>query len=175
MNVRPANPADLDRCEHLDGGYRTGYIWQMQTTALADRMETTFQRIRTPRPLDVPCPNPPSDLYGDWRRNECLLVACERTTVFGYLDMTVQRAEWHGWLEHLVVEQGVRRQGIGTLLLVAAERWACGSELAAISVALQSRNDPGVQLCQRRGFGFRGYLDRYFANGDPALIYTLYL
>ena len=175
MNVRPANPADLDRCERLDGNYGTGHIWQVQTSVAQERIDTTVRRVRKPRAIEVAYPDLSRDLYTDWRRNECLLVANERATIFGYLDMTVQRSDWQGWLLHLIVDRAVRRQGIGTMLLSTGIHWARGSELSAVSVALQSRNDPAIQLFLKQGFSYRGCLDRYFGNGDPALIYTLYL
>ena len=175
MNLRPANPADLDGCERLDGAYHTDHVWQMQVDMRPDNVGTTFRRVRTPRPIEVPYPNPPGDLYAAWRRKECLLVAYERTAVLGFLQVTVSRGDWRGWLEHLIVQRAVRRQGIATSLLDAAERWAHGSELGSISVTLQNRNDPAVQLFTRRGYAYRGYLDHFFANRDPGLIYTLYL
>lgn len=175
MIVRPANPADLDRCERLDGNYTTGHIWQVHTAVGQERINTTLRRVRTPRVIEVSYPGPPRDLYADWRRNECLLVASERATIFGYLDLTVERSDWQGWLLHLIVDRAVRRQGIGSMLLAAGTEWARGSELDSLSVSLQSRNDPAVQMLLKQGFRYRGSLDRYFDNGDAALIYTLYL
>jgi len=122
MNYRPATIADIHQCERLDGSYVTDYVWQMEEAATADSVGVTFRRTRTPRRMDVPYPRDMQDLYEDWQRNECFLVAEELGSVYGLLDMTVRHWRWHGWIEHLVVDRSTRDRGLATRLLASSSR-----------------------------------------------------
>ncbi|MFH1085520.1 MAG: GNAT family N-acetyltransferase [Chloroflexota bacterium] len=173
MNVRPALLAELDRCQRLDGAYSTSYVWQMEQTTELERVAVTFRRARVPRTVQVVYPRPLDDLFEDWRQRECFVVAEDAVSVAGFLDMLVDRVRWQGWIKHLLIHRPFRRQGVANLLLEAAERWGRGSELGSINITLQPKNDPAVGLLLKRGYAFRGYMDRYFANNDPGLIYYL--
>jgi ribosomal protein S18 acetylase RimI-like enzyme len=175
MNVRPALFADLDRCQRLDGGYSTAYVWQLDETVEPEQIAVVFRRTRVPRTVQVPYPRPLDDLFEDWRRRECLLVAEDAGSVAGFLDMVVDPERWQGWVQHLLIHRPFRRQGVANLLLDAAERWARGSELTSINITVQPKNDPGISLLLKRGYGFRGFTDRYFGNNDAGLIYTMSL
>lgn len=173
MKVRPATVGDLDLCEELDASYLTNYAWQMSETTRSDRVGATFQRVRLPRQMGVKYPCKVDDLLEDWRRSECLLVACEGRELVGYLDMIVESRGWQGWIKHLVVHRAWRRQGVATRLLEVAEDWARSSRLYAVTAVVQNKNDPAINLCINRGYAFRGFIDYYFNNGDLGLLYSL--
>ncbi|MCD6421849.1 GNAT family N-acetyltransferase [bacterium] len=175
MNIRPATIADLARCERLDGSYSTQYVWQLDEDSEQENLTITLRRLRLPRRMTVPYPRETEDLFRDWQRSECFLVADEEGTILGFLDMVVHRWRWQGWIEHLLVHPPYRRKGVANLLLAAAERWARGSELSAITIALQSKNDPAIRLLLKRGYTFSGFIDHYYSNGDIALLYALEL
>jgi GNAT superfamily N-acetyltransferase len=175
MIVRPATFADLDRCEKLDGSSSTGHIWHIEETVNSDAIAVTFRRTRIPRYMELPYPRSVGPLFEHWKRRECFLVAQDAGSVAGFLDMTVNREQWQGWIEHLMVHRPFRRQGVAGLLLEGAERWARGSELRAINVVVQTKNDPAIRLLVERGYAFRGYVDQYFDNGDLGLVYCLNL
>ena len=93
----------------------------------------------------------------------------------GYLDMAVRRWQWQGWIKHLIVHRPYRRQGIATLLMQSAERWARGAVLRAIIAETQTKNDPAICLYTKLGFSFCGFIDRYYTNGDISMLYSLNL
>jgi GNAT superfamily N-acetyltransferase len=175
MDIRPGNIADVDRCERLDTSYATDYVWQMDETSSLDRITINFRRMRSPRRMEVIYPRGTQDLYADIQHHECFLVASELATIFGYLDMRVSHWQWQGWIEHVIVNKPHRRRGIATRLLQAAERWARQSQLSTITVPLQPKNDPAICFFLARGYAFSGFIDRYFNNGDMALLYALTL
>jgi GNAT superfamily N-acetyltransferase len=111
-------------------------------------------------------------LLEDWKCRECFLLAEEALSVAGFLDMTVEREGWQGWIRHLVIHRPFRRQGVASVLLEAAEAWARGSELTRVTAVLQTKNDPAIRLLMGHGYAFRGYIDRYFGSGDMAMLYT---
>lgn len=175
MIFRSATIADIQQCERLDGSYSSEYVWQMEESANADVIGVSFRRTRTPRRMEVSYPRITLDLNEDWQRNECFLVAEELGSVYGFLDMTVRHWRWHGWIEHLVVDRPARDRGLATRLLETAEHWGRGSELESITIPVQPKNDPAIRLVARRGYTFGGFVDRYYTNGDVALLFILRL
>lgn len=175
MRIRPATIADIERCERLDGSYITNYVWQIDETVSGETIDVHLQRMRLPRQVEVAYPRVPQNLYEDWQRNECFLIAGELAAILGYLDITVSRWQWAGHIEHLVVDRDHRRQGIATRLLEAAERWAKGSGLTRLTVAMQTKNDPAFCLFSKLGYSFQGVIDHYYNNGDVAILYSLNL
>jgi ribosomal protein S18 acetylase RimI-like enzyme len=175
MRIRPAMLGHLELCEQIDGSYTTDYVRQMEESRTPERVSVTFRRERIPRRVRVSYPQDTKTLYDNWRRNECFLVAQEAGVVLGYLDMTVRRRNWEGWINHLVVDASARRRGIGSLLLSTAQRWARGSELVAVTAVVQNKNEPAIQFFTAQRYSFRGFIDRYYGNGDVGLIYTRFL
>ncbi|MBN1399800.1 MAG: GNAT family N-acetyltransferase [Anaerolineae bacterium] len=162
---------DADRCRRLSGAYATGHLWQVDESIEQDRIALVLSRIRIPRPLQVPYPGDVGDLLDHWKRRECFLVAEDAGSVAGFLDVTVDHDSWEAWVQHLIVHPPYRRQGVAMMLLEGAEQWTRGSRLRSLTAALQPKNDPAIQLFAKRNYTFRGLIDRYFGNGDVALLY----
>ena len=173
--VRPARIVDIEQCERLDGSYATDSVWQMEESQTPDKVVAAFQQMQVPRSVQVAYPRSLRDLTDDWKRGECFLVIEEWGKVWGYLDMIVQHWRWQGWIEHLVVHPSYRRRGLATRLLEAAEHWARGSELETVTAVLQTKNGPAIRLLTQRGYVFRGFMDKYFENGDVGLFFSLSL
>lgn len=173
IRVRSATIADIDPCERLDTSFSTQYVWRIEEVIRPEEILVTFRRTRLPRAMDLQDPRLREDLFQVWQQSRCFLVAEGEGTVVGYLSMVVDRRTWQGRIEHLAVHRPFRRQGVATLLLDGAEKWARGSALKGITIVVQNRNDPAINLLPRRGFAFRGYIDGYFENGDLGLVYTL--
>lgn len=174
MRIRPANLADVERCQALDASYTTSYVWQMEEQREAARVAASFQRMRLPRPARVRYPRDFESLLGDLRRHECFLVADDQFEIVAYLDMTVCRWRWWAEIQHLVVAPAYRRRGIASHLLNASIQWAQGSTLRGVDIALQSKNDPAIELLTTCGFEFNGYADCYYGS-ELALFYALRL
>lgn len=175
VTIRRATIADIEQCAKLEGSYLTDHVWQMEETVTAEGISVVFRRVRIPRYMEVAYPRRTDDLKRDLLRNECFLVADEPGLILGYLDMTVQRWQARGWIEHLVVQPSHRRQGIATHLLEAARQWARHNNLVAIVAVVQTKNDPAMRLLTKLGYAFAGFVDHYFNNGDVGLLYSLQL
>ena len=66
----------------------------------------------------------------------------------------------------------LRRQGIGSALLLAAEEWGSTHDCRRLVLEMQPKNYPAIQMAQKLGFDFCGYNDRYFAKHDIALFFA---
>jgi GNAT superfamily N-acetyltransferase len=172
MIVRPAELADLKACLEIDHSYVTDHVWQMEEREVKGRVTVVFRTARLPRSMRVQYPKDYDNLLESWRRGECFLVAEEDGEVRGYLDMSVQ--SWHltGWIDHLAIAKDYRRRGIGTNLVKKAAQWAREQGLQRLMLEIQTKNYPALCFCQKNGFAFCGFNDRYYTNQDIALFFA---
>jgi GNAT superfamily N-acetyltransferase len=76
------------------------------------------------------------------------------------------------WVTDLVVIRRLRRQGIGSALLLSAQDWARGRGCFRLVLEMQPKNYPAICLAQKLGFDLCGYNDRYYTNHDIALFFA---
>ena len=172
MIIRPAELTDLKACLEIDHSYVTNHVWQMEEKEGKGRVTVIFHTARLPRSMRVKYPKDYDNLLASWRRGECFMVAEEGGEVRGYLDLSVQA--WHltGWIDHLAVAKDYRRQGVGTALLKKAAEWGRQRGLGKLMLEIQTKNYPAICFCQKNGFAFCGFNDRYYTNQDIALFFA---
>jgi ribosomal protein S18 acetylase RimI-like enzyme len=181
MQIRPAELEDLEVCLNMDHSYLTDHVWQMDVQEGKSRVTVNFRTVRLPRPVHVRYPRDRDALTADWHRRDCFLVATtekdlqgqETRLVVGYLTMSEQ--DWHntGWVADLVVAPEHRRKGIASQLLRIGKEWARRAGLQRLLIEVQTKNHPGLCFLEKQGFSFCGYNDRYYANQDIALFFSL--
>jgi ribosomal protein S18 acetylase RimI-like enzyme len=123
-------------------------------------------------------------LLADWHHRDCFLVVGvqeddaaqtpkEESSIVGYLTMAAH--DWHktGWIADLVVAPEYRRRGIATRLLRVGAEWAYQAGLGRLMIETQTKNYPAIRFLERQRFSFCGYNDRYYANQDIALFFSL--
>jgi ribosomal protein S18 acetylase RimI-like enzyme len=180
MRIRPAELEDLEGCLNLDHSYLTDHVWQMDVQEGKLRVTVNFRTVRLPRPVHVKYPRDRDALAAEWHRRDCFLIATTEGTqgqetrpIAGYLTMGEQ--DWHktGWVSNLVVAPEHRRKGIAGQLLRMGKEWARGAGLQRLLVETQTKNHPALCFLDKQGFSFCGYNDRYYANQDIALFFSL--
>lgn len=175
VNIRPAVSSDLPLLLQIDPGYTTECVWQMSSSDEDGQVSVTFRNVRLPRSMRVTFPRPLDALVEDWPRRACYLVAETENSPKGFLTVTLGSAPGTGWIADFAVERRVRRQGYGSALLVAARQWARANGLQRLVIETQSKNHPAISFCEKHGFAFCGYNDRYYPNQDIALFFGLTL
>jgi ribosomal protein S18 acetylase RimI-like enzyme len=181
MVIRPAELEDLEACLSLDHSFLTERVWQMDVQEATSGATINFRTVRLPRPVHVKYPREREALLADWHRRDCFLVATVDESepehpgrpIVGYL--TMGASEWHrtGWVADLVVAPEHRRQGIASQLLHAGRGWALEAGMSRLVVETQTKNYPAMCFLERHGFSFCGYNDRYYANQDIALFFSV--
>jgi ribosomal protein S18 acetylase RimI-like enzyme len=172
MIVRPADLTDLKACLEIDHSYVTSHVWQMEESEAPGELTVIFRTARLPRSMRVKYPKDYDNLLESWRRGECFLVAEEGDVVRGYLDMSVQPWNLTGRVANLAVARDHRRKGAGTALLQKAVEWSRQRGLRRLMLEIQTKNYPAICFCQKNGFAFCGFNDRYYTNQDIALFFA---
>lgn len=175
MNIRPAQPRDLDFCLSLDPSYETDYVWQMETTRAPGAISVGFRVTRLPRTMRVSTTIVRDILLEHFEQGECFLVAEERNEIRGYLDASMDMWKRVAWINHLTVAQQHRRSGVGGALVRATMDWTHAHNLDTVMVETQTKNYPASSLFQKHGFAFCGFNDHYYSSRDIAIFFALTL
>lgn len=172
IKIRPATSADIPSLIGLDHTYTSDYAWQMEVAAEEGMLGVSFRQIRLPRSVRVDYPRPVQALAEEWSKRDGLLVAMLNDELVGYIGLKVEAAPATAWISDLVVMRRLRRQGIGSGLVLAAQDWALQHGCKRLVLEMQPKNHPAIQMAHKLGFDFCGYNDRYYANHDIALFFA---
>jgi GNAT superfamily N-acetyltransferase len=172
VQILRVDRSDLKDCRALDHSYTTTHAWQFGEQGDGDMLSFTLRPVRLPRRAHFAYPKPLDHLVHDWRDSPCFLVAREEGTVWGYINLRVQRWQRTGWIEHLVVAPVRRREGIGSALLMRATDWATAHHLERLMADVATSNYGAIRFLQVHHFAFCGFHDRYYANRDIALFFA---
>lgn len=172
LEIRQAAAQDIQDIVMLDHDYETEYVWQMELASAEQKMGAHFRPTRLPRAMKVSYPRDIQSINENWKKYSLLLVAYENENLLGYIGAKNSVISQGAWISDWAVLNIKRRQGIGTQLLLACQKWALQKKLGTVSIEMQSKNMPAARLVQKMGFEFSGYHDRYYANQDIALFFT---
>lgn len=173
IQIRPAIESDIPSLVAFDHSYTSDHVWQMELQAGNGEIAVRFREVRLPRSVRVEYPHSPKDLALDWKTRSGLLVAVLEGQPVGYVSLMQNVVPFATWITDLVVALRLRRQGIGSALMLAAQEWASTRpESRRLVVEVQPKNHPAVCLVQKLGFDFCGYNDHYFANHDLAIFFS---
>ncbi|MDQ6692941.1 MAG: GNAT family N-acetyltransferase [Chloroflexota bacterium] len=201
VEIREAETDDLRACLSLDDSYTSTHTWQIEavrgepgtvlynlnsSVMLGDTpLSITFRPIKLPRARKVLGPvaavlkdgseSAQMSKLQAWSAADMVLVAQQGSKLCGYIVITLVPSSGIGWISSLVVAISMRRQGVGSMLMAAARRWARyggGISTRAFMLETPTKNYPAVAFCRKEGFTFCGYTDYSFNNGDIVLLFA---
>lgn len=175
IEIRPALLEDLNAIVQLKQTYQTTAVWQMERMPGEADFHVGFREVRLPRTIKVEVPNQPEFTTVTFTQPSGLLVATIPEGVVGYILVREQSIPKTAWVEGLTVREDLRRKGIGSALVVAAQDWARSRRLMRIVLEMQSKNIPAIHMALGLGYEFCGYHDQYYANRDIALFFGKFL
>ncbi len=175
IEIRPTTPADIPILVSLEHTFQTSHVWQMERLMDGSEMSITFREVRLPRTVRVEYPYPTSALEKNWMEHAVMLTAVMQDDPVGYLRVNDQLVEDSAWVSAIVVREALRRKGIGTALVMAAQQWAAHRGLRRMILEMQSKNYPAVCFAQKMGYDFCGYNDHYYINQDIGVFFARFL
>lgn len=172
IEIRPAEPDELNAVLALNPHFASEYVWQMELDPQGGQsggrftplIAVRFRQVRLPREVRVEYPRSTSLLSEELPRRSGLLVGELAGRLVGYAALSLGRAPGAVWVTDLVVDRPFRRQGIGTGLLLAVSEWAATMDESTVILEMQPKNYPAIQLADKLGFDFCGYNDIYYGN-----------
>lgn len=172
IEIRPAIASDIPALMAIDHTYSSEFVWQMEIQAEEKTISVNLREIHLPRSVRVEYPRSVHTLADEWTRRSGLLVAILESEAVGYISLMLDIAPITTWVTDLGVTRRVRRQGIGSALVLAAQEWGEQHNTRRMVLEMQPKNHSAIQMAQKLGFTFCGYNDRYFANHDIGLFFA---
>jgi GNAT superfamily N-acetyltransferase len=178
IEIRPVIASDIPALVGLDHHYASDHVWQLELDIGRDG-ETSgepirtvrFRQVRLPRTVRVEYPRSPKGLLEDWVYRSGILVALFGGEPVGYISLMLDFAPLTTWATDLVVHRPLRKQGIGTALVLAAMEWAENMDTFNLILEMQPKNYPALSLALKLGFELCGYNDRYYSHHEIGLFF----
>lgn len=171
--IRPATIEDIPHLLKIEHFYTSEFVWQMESTQPQETgVQVEFREIRYPRPVRVDYPRSVHELEQNWTLRSGLLVATLKEAPIGYVGVSLDFLPGVTWITDLVVDRKLRRQGIGSALLLSVLEWSESQDIGVVVLELQPKNHPAIRLAKKMGFSFYGYLENYYRNGDAGLFFA---
>lgn len=171
VKIRPAVADDLPVLMAMDHSCLSEFVWQMEIQHDDERHGAIFGEIHLPRAVQVKYPRPASELSQSWSRRSGMLVAVIGGEPIGYVRMNDLFVPRTAWITDVVVLPRLRRQGVGSALILAVHSWALDRKDNRSIIEMPSKNNPAIQMAQKLGFEFCGYNDNYYESQDIALFF----
>jgi ribosomal protein S18 acetylase RimI-like enzyme len=172
IEIRPVMAEDIPTMIAIDHNYTSDYVWQMEIQIQEKGVNLSFREVHLPRSVRVEYPRLPGSLADDWEQRDGILVALLKGELVGYTSLMLNMAPATTWMTDLAVTRRLRRQGIGSLLVLAAQEWGVQHDSRNLVLEIQTKNYPAIHLARKLGFDFSGYNDRYYANHDIGLFFA---
>jgi GNAT superfamily N-acetyltransferase len=176
IEIRPATAEDIKQLVKMDHSYSSNHVWQMDPHFTAEQTGAVFREVRLPRSAKVDYPRSPGSLVKHWESYSGVLVAIHSGEPVGYTSLVENMVPITTWVMDLAVRPNLRRQGIGTALVLAALEWtAAQTKSQRIILGMQTKNFPAINLALHMGFDYCGYIDHYYPNRDIAIFFTKWI
>ncbi len=172
VKIRQAVSTDILELVKLDHGCETSHVWQLNSNAGTDQIETQLREIKLPRALHLAYPRRPENLLDTWTRHTLFLVAVCDGNLTGYLILDRHQDLQSAVVSDLVVTPLMRRQGIATALLIAAQEWVKKQGITRFMLEVPAKAHPCIELARKLHFENNGYIDRYYSNQDIAMFFV---
>jgi ribosomal protein S18 acetylase RimI-like enzyme len=175
IEIRPAISSDIPVLMKIDPSSTTTHVWQMDYSDEPGQIGVAFREIRLPRSVRLEYPRSLDSMPDTWLDKSLFLVAAMEDQMVGYLTLVADTETKTARVNDLVVAQKLRRQGIGSALVLAAQEWASKQKFRRMMLEMQAKNHAGIALARKLGYDFCGFNDHYFANHDIAVFFTFIL
>ena len=170
--IRPVTLADLAYLNEMDHSYHTDYVWQMDINTQKHEIRINFREVRLPRSMKVEYPKEITCITEGIKDRLGFFVAELDNEPVGYINLSRVDNPELIWVNDLVVNRRLRRNGIGLALIGTAQEWALQEEATYLILEMQSKNHPAICMANKGRFEFCGYNDRYYASQDIALFFA---
>jgi ribosomal protein S18 acetylase RimI-like enzyme len=175
IEIRPAIATDIQSLISLEHSYSSDHVWQMDLRHDGNTIKITFREARLPRSVQVRYPHNHQNLTNDWSKRDGILVALINDEAIGYICLEQNPNLNNTRVTDMAVARRLRRQKVGSLLIMAAQDWARHHDSQRLILEVQPKNYPAIQMAKKLGFELCGYNDHYFANLDIALFFSKWL
>lgn len=171
IEISSLTTQDIPYLERIDHSFHTEFVWQMEVSLEAKDISIRFKEVRLPRSMKVEYPRNLENFSDLVEGCEWVFVAHKEGEPIGYASVLVGNSRNIGKITNLAVTRRLRKQGIGTALVLTVQDWLVKHGINHIQLEMQSKNFPAISMANKLGFEFCGYSDCYYPNQDIAIFF----
>jgi len=172
VEIRPAVSSDITILEKFDHTIETTHVWQVESSITKEHINIQLGEVRLPRLLRLNYPRRAESLKDTWTHHLLFLVARCDGDLVGYLILDDNSDLLSAVVRDLVVSMPMRRQGIATALILAAQDWVKRRGMTRLVIELPAKNHAMIELARKLRFVYAGMIDNYYANRDMAFFFV---
>lgn len=172
IEIRQAISTDIPEIISIDHGCDSTHVYQLESRSDNGQYEIVLREVKLPRSLHLSYPRNPNALMDEWTKYNLVLVARSGERLIGYLTLLEEPGFKSARVKDLVVLPQVRRKGIATALILAAQKWIKTRGLTRFVLEVPGKNRAGVELANKLKFEFNGFCDNYYANLEMGLFFV---
>lgn len=173
-HIRPMIAADIPRLAEIRPGFVSASVLELEQQGSG--LDHTWRLVE--RPLAVPFDkehaydfdlNEQRNIRQRFEQGTGLHLVVEwRGRLVGILDVIPQ--EWNNtaWIWNIMLDESVRRQGLGRALFQRAVAWARRCGYRALGLETQTNNVPACKFYLAMGMQLEGIRTAYYHNDDIA-------
>jgi GNAT superfamily N-acetyltransferase len=173
IEIRQAISTDIPEMVALNHSCETTHVFQLDHLAGEDQFEVLLREVRLPRNLRLKYPRNPGDLMENWTQFSLVLLARSGDRLLGYLTLLEDPGTASARVKDVVVLPEVRRKGVATALIQAAQKWVSARGFSRFILEVPGKNKPGVELARKLKMKFSGYCDGYYHNLEMVLFFIM--
>jgi ribosomal protein S18 acetylase RimI-like enzyme len=172
--IRPMTEADVPRLADMRAGFVSPTALQVEQTGSGIEVGWRLVERALPVPFDKGHgydfdARERANVLARLRQGDGLhLVVESEGRIVGVLDVTPRHWNDTAWVWNIMLDQDVRRQGLGSELFTRAATWARGQGYRALVLETQSNNVPACKFYVRMGCELDGIRCAYYTNRDVA-------
>ncbi len=174
IEIRPAAPPEFPGLWEIDHAFHSNYVWQMERLVEEGQITVRFREVRLPRAVRIEYPYSRHYLEAEWGMHPNVLLASMQRRAVGYVRLKETVLPQTALIKDLAVRPEVRRKGVASGLILAAQDWAAQRGMRRVAIEIQSKNHPAIELAKKLGYEFTGYQDRFYPSQDIALFFSRY-
>ncbi|PJF42403.1 MAG: hypothetical protein CUN55_10110 [Phototrophicales bacterium] len=172
--IRPMTVEDIPRLTEIRPGFVSDTYLDVEREGDGYLISWRLVEKRLEKPFDK---GNAYDFTLDERRNiqhrllqqeslEEVVIDRHSGRIVGVLDMTIEEWRWVSWIWNIMLDQDVRRQGIGRVLIEHSIAWTKRHKLRAVMLETQTNNVPACKFYAKMGFQLVGLNEVFYTNRD---------
>ena len=171
IEIRPAVASDIVILEKIDHSSETTHVWRIDSNVTSENMSMHSNKARLPRALKLSYPRRNDSLRDTWTHHLLFLIARCGNELVGYLTLDANSDLLSAVVRDLVVSVPMRRQGIGSALVLSAQDWVKKRGMTRLVLEVPAKNHAYNEFARKLRFNYSGLMDNYYANHEMVLFY----
>ena len=172
--IRAMQPEDIPLLADMRPGFQSDTVLKVERSGDGYQVGWSLREVKRTTPYDKGRgydfnDEEQSNIHNRLRQSDSLeevVIDHETGQIVGVLDVATEDWRRVAWIWNIMLDQSVRRMGIGRQLIERTISWAKTNKLRAVMLETQTNNVPACKFYAQMGFQLVGINDAFYTNRD---------